>query len=585
MKFVTRLLAVCVLTGLSTAAVAQTCLTQPLSGGGYANGFQVTFRNSADGDLLDYGIILQDAKRRECSQAARDALLLKVTNTLTNGTNRGHPHVAGLVLGPYQSWMEGGTVGVALAAALAIGGHGDLSGALDTKLQQMITYYNTNPTSISYYRYGINTNCGVGRKWKGNLGDSDTCMDDHAIGAMGHAWAAAYQHLRNNIGSRDTHRAKAKAAIDDAFRLTETNQLDSICLHDPTQTMAAGGRGPCNVTSTTGLATLLTRTTSPGYTFALNRGQNQVYGFGLLASISAAALGLEISESPWTPTADQKLFMQALLEEAQSKAQPSTGDYFNGHLGGTANCAIWDAVGSSVVNNNVNPCADTMHRPRMYPLVSAVSGGPSATFFNKYDSAYTPKTSVTDHYTGATVNSAFQFNRFSFSDFVVNPATDGSKPHWGRAIWYGNLAYYWHTPVANYNNLDMIAPAAGELRPRMLGKLDDNDPIGHFDGISPTGVATGWACDRDWPSRSSWVELYWDSSTPSFSTYIGSYPANVSNESAVTTACNGGLAHRFSVQLPGSASNRAVYIHAADVTWRGATLLSASACTGGVCRW
>ena len=81
------------------------------------------------------------------------------------------------------------------------------------------------------------------------------------------------------------------------------------------------------------------------------------------------------------------------------------------------------------------------------------------------------------------------------------------------------------------------------------------------------------------------VEVYWDSSIPNLETYIGTYKANVSNEPAVTTACNGGLAHRFSVQLPGAASNRAVYIHAADVTWRGSTLLSATACTGGVCRW
>lgn len=579
-----------VLSFLSISVPAQaTCYTQPTNSGPnftYGYGFWPGWENNGDKDLFDYALILEDAKKRDCSLYAKEALKTKIQQTNLYAIGRTHTHVGTYTgLGPYQDWLEGAQVAFASAAALAIGGNGDMTSELDAAVQEMITNFNTRPASTpTYYRYGLNTNCGVGAKWKGNLGDSDTCMDDHVIGALGHAWAAAYQNKRGNTASRDANITKAQNAINDALSLTEAHNNDSICLHDPQGTMSATGRGPCNVTNPNDISTVLTRATNPGYVFALNRGENQVYGFGLIASLSGAAIGLEEAGSPLSLTSNQKLIIQALLDEAQRKSQPTYGDYFNGELGGTGNCALWDVDGSgNVVNPNNGKCADTWHRPRMYSLVGPANSSIAPnTFFSIYLPGVSAKTNIYDPTTGQTVYNAFQFNRFDFNDFKIDYNDTTVRPHWARAIGYGNFGYYWLNKVYDPNP-EYYPPTAGELRPRLSATYDDHDPIGYIDSIDTNGVALGWTCDQDVPTKQTWVDFYRDN-VPGVGTYLGQARANLSSESAINNWCGGGTAHRFSMQLPSSAKGHYIYPYGLDGTWRGYLLLPPSgSCPGGVC--
>jgi hypothetical protein len=609
-----------VLLALSMPAVAQvTCYTKPTNYPNtpyvYANGFTPAWRNSVDGDFSDYGIIFEDAKKRDCSLWAKEALKTKVQETNMWAIGRRHNHAgAGTTIpipdnqkyegiGPYQNWLEGAHVALASAAALAIGGHGDMTSELDGHLQTMITNFNSLPNrNVTYpvplyYRYGLNTISGVGKRWRddeGNLGgiSADTAMDDHAIGAVGHAWAAAYQHKRGNTTSRDQNITKAKAALNDVFSLTEANGNDSICLFDPLVAMSATGRGPCNVTSTANIATVLGRTNDAqrGYTFSFNRHQNQAYGIGLMASVSAASVGLEEAGTTWSLTADQKLLLQAILEEAQRKAKSglNDGEYFNGELGGFGTCASFSVVNGVITNPNTANCADTVQRPRMYALVGAPDPTVAPnTFFSRYVSGFTPKTTVYDREKSMYVYNAFQFNQFFWSDFKKDiTGTDTTpRPHWARAVWFGNLAYYWHTKVSDPNP-EYAPPTAGEIRPRLSAVYDDNNPFGYVDNIDTAGVARGWTCDPDLGGKSIWVDFYRDN-VPGVGTYLGQARANVASESAVNTVCTGGgTAHRFVMQLPLSAKGHYIYVYALDATWRGYTLLppsSASYCPTGLC--
>lgn len=85
-------------------------------------------------------------------------------------------------------------------------------------------------------------------------------------------------------------------------------------------------------------------------------------------------------------------------------------------------------------------------------------------------------------------------------------------------------------------------------------------PKGYMDGISPTGVATGWVCDRDAPQVSSQALL-----VTSNGTQIGVYTANQSNEQAVANACGSGYQHRFSVQLPSWTRGVPIYAYSQDL--------------------
>lgn len=606
MKTSLRLFAFVAFLALIATPSFAVCLTEPNfdvngnvvtdgSGRVYASGFRDFWRNNFDKDFADYGLLFEDAKDRTCSVWAAQALRWKVEDTLNDANGRNHTHVAGYTgLGPYQNWLEGGHVLLILSAALQIGGHGDMTSALDAKLQQVITSFTSNPHSP----YGLTTPCGIGTFWKDvpGVATSDTCMDDHAIGAAALAWVAAYQHKRGNTASRNTNIANAKTALNAAFSVS-----DSICINDPLITpLNAAGRGPCNVDNPANIVSVLTRAnkTQRGFTYSFNRGQNQVYGFGLLASISAALIGLEEADAtdingnpvakdgngnPIAPvylTDAQKQISAALLREAQ-RSTPSSGDYFYGHLGGVGNCRTFNA---SAVPTNGQPCADSAHRPRFYSLGGAAEAGVAPnTFFGKYV-GIAPSTSVYDPQSAVDLTSAFTFDKFVWGDFTKNPET-ANNLHYGRGVWYGNLGYYWHTIHPSRNNFDG-EPVAGQIRGRLSATYDDNNPIGFIDGITPTGVAYGWTCDKDVPATSIAIDFY-SGGVAGTGAFAGRSYASFASEPAINTLCSGGTAHRFSYQLPAWTQGQTIYPYGLDGTWRGFTLLtrSSGSCPPAGCQW
>jgi hypothetical protein len=591
---------------ISTSAVAD-CLTQPIIINGvvqydpdgtrkYASGFKDYWRNDLEKDFADYGLLFEDAKDRNCSLWAKQSLGWKIDDTLARATNRTHTHNAAWTnVGPYQNWLEGAHVNMIMPTALQIGGHGDMTSALDAKIQSVITSFTNNPNRP----YGQNTlgQCGIGTFWKDLDGNtSDTCMDEHTVGATAYAWIAAYQNKRGNTTSRDNNITSAKTAINSAFSLD-----DSICLHDPNVAMSATGRGPCNVTDPTQIVSVLTRFSNPGWTYSFNRGQNQAYGFGLLASVSSALIGLEEADAPdiygnailkdsngnpiapvYLTDAQNKIAV-ALLKEAQRSSTPSTGDYFNGHLGGTGNCRNFGVSGGSVYWQDGKSCADSLQRARWYSLGGAADPTVAPnTFFSKYIGV-TPSTTVYDPQGNVTISNAFTFNRFLWTDFVKDPAT-ASSAHWARAVWYGNLGYYWHT-IATTRNQFNTEPTAGQVRGRLAATNDDYDPIGYIDGITSTGVVYGWSCDKDLPNTSIAVDFY-AGGIPGVGTYAGRTTALYSSESAINTLCSGGTMHRFSAQLPSWTQGQLIYPYGLDATWRGYYLLPPSTgCAGGYCSW
>lgn len=117
--------------------------------------------------------------------------------------------------------------------------------------------------------------------------------------------------------------------------------------------------------------------------------------------------------------------------------------------------------------------------------------------------------------------------------------------------------------TASVRDLDVgaaVLPSSCAGNPACFWYTSYWDPRGYGDGISATGVATGWVCDQDAPFASSQVRLaLWDG-TP-----IGTYIANLPNEQAVTDECWSGNLHRFSIQLPPWAHGQAVYAYAEDL--------------------
>jgi hypothetical protein len=109
-------------------------------------------------------------------------------------------------------------------------------------------------------------------------------------------------------------------------------------------------------------------------------------------------------------------------------------------------------------------------------------------------------------------------------------------------------------------------------------------PTGSFEGITAAGVASGWACDKDSPPASIRIQV--QTADPSSQT-VGTYTANLASEAAVNTACGGGAAHRFSVQLPLWTKGKYLAVYGLDVMEGSAFLVTSgpSCPTIGYCTW
>lgn len=211
--------------------------------------FTDTFRNNPNEDLNDYSRILADAEStdRRCVELASTKLTNKVNATPTTVWNQ---------------WLQGCLAGVAYAAANRIGANGFATQDLDLALERI----HDNFTTI-----GRDTGCS-----KVSL---NQCVDDFMVGAPGFAWMAAYYYRRGDPYSDVSSLQQAAIdAIGDGF--------DEVCIRkngglpgDPFCNGSASDLEPVN-----------------GGTWSFNHGQRMPsYGYGLMTSMSNAALGLEAS--------------------------------------------------------------------------------------------------------------------------------------------------------------------------------------------------------------------------------------------------------------------------------------------------
>lgn len=125
--------------------------------------------------------------------------------------------------------------------------------------------------------------------------------------------------------------------------------------------------------------------------------------------------------------------------------------------------------------------------------------------------------------------------------------------------------------AADLTSGSSLIASSCEASPSCIWYPNYYEPKGYLDGISSSGYATGWACDPDAPEVSIRVEITADGSP------VGTYLADLSHESAVTSECGGGTAHRFGIQLPWWTQGLPVHAYGLD-TMSGSALLPGWLC-------
>ena len=111
---------------------------------------------------------------------------------------------------------------------------------------------------------------------------------------------------------------------------------------------------------------------------------------------------------------------------------------------------------------------------------------------------------------------------------------------------------------------------------------DSYDPVaGWLDGISSSGLASGWTCDPDAPNNGVKVDFYAGDNW----TFAATGYANLPSESAVNSICMGGWAHRFQVQLPSWSQGMNIHAFGLDFTWYGYTELNCGQDPSRPCTW
>ena len=345
----------------------------------------------------------------------------------------------------------------------------------------------------------------------------NTCMDDHAGSAFGFAWMAAYKSRRLNHNSSYDISVVAGEASGHI-----NDAFDSVCIRKTPLTTS--GTPVCN-------GTITDLVNGTAQTLSVNGGrQLPHYGFGLMTSIFSALQALEIAGEPYSWRTQDEPIAEGLFNEIRLHT-----DQYGSFTGNTC----LQPNGSSF--NLVSCAGPDNYVPNLYNL------GPAYTHYF----SFTPSTG----YKSITFNSGL-FSRTTSTAY---------NAHFS----YGRYAAYW----------DMGADWLPDNAPDFPG--DSNDPIGYFEGISSTGVAQGWTCDKDVVNRQGRIKVDF---------YIdGSFPpdaegwADASSETVINNLCDGGYAHRFWVQLPTYTKGYNVTAYGLDFTWYGATTLTCL--QSGGCKW
>lgn len=484
---------------LTLSAHAQTCSSASIT----------EFRNNVNWDLGEYGLIFEDADSGDYARwnCAALALRRKIIDTQLEG-----PHfdqTLGTNVLPFQGWLDGFSTSLVMATAVLLKDRDRL-----VDMDGYIRWVRDR------YAFNKDPNCGIiNSRWR----SPNTCMEEYGGAAGAYAWIAAYEARMGRPAS--TYVTLANNNINEAL-----SPNTSICIHYKAQNFWPLNDffGPCSA-NVAALAngTAETISLNHGYEFAtltpgappghqlLYRAQVIPYGLGLITGIASAYAGLQEAQGlsrsgfPRMFTQDQLVIMRKLFEEGQRHSQSNGVSFLN-------DCYIFNPERTGFLNAGV--CGDSNfsppYNPRMFPVRKF------------YDTFIMGVVDISP--------TSYKFTDFDEAAFTNNPS---GFYHAGRRVVYKTLTRDWYFSRAL--------------------------PRGYLDSISPQGLAFGWACDPDEPTRSINVDFYFENGQ-----YISSTVANVPNEPAVTTACRGGTNHRFSVQLPSNTKGQKILVYATDTYYQ-----------------
>jgi hypothetical protein len=311
------LAAACMLV-LAACADTPVKVTAALPGGGISSDVsplgcwyhyaQTTVGANFNLDLNDFAYILRDSESSnpECYQEARNRLEAKMY---------------ALPLDYWTRWLSGGSLSMALAAAMNIGYRMDIGPSLDVRLRDAANSYQRTLQTESTYPGGPIT-CGNANLWLGG----NTCLEDYAMGNTTYSWISAYRRWTG----RDWRPARVLAINEMKYTLTASNSCirwNGVRANDPY-------RGICNGT----LAELRAGTAS---ILSFNHGyQTPAYGVGQMTSLAAGFVGLEVAEAPVLsgeiPRSSATLPRRSFARDSGRPAWRATGTWWTATTWGRA---------------------------------------------------------------------------------------------------------------------------------------------------------------------------------------------------------------------------------------------------------
>jgi hypothetical protein len=370
----------------------------------------------------------------------------------------------------------------------------------------------------SNYAFTLQAGCG-------NIDGSNNCLDDYSQAAPGYAWIAAYKYRRGDS-------AASVATFQNAAIAQIGNFFNNVCIHsssgDPTVL--------CNG-SVTGLQY------GSDETISFNHGgQMPSYGFGLMTSIASAVLGLKASGLTYSFTSysGQQTIAWGLMKEMQKSVDTApTPDAFKPNCYSISRDPVTNVYSFSSTFNCGGPDG---YKPEMYALYEfyrlKLGGIPNSGVAGTYQSNYF-RTTLFD--TSSTSQSFFGVAR--------------------REV-YGEHGYNWWLSTPEWMPFDVY------------------NPKGYFEAVSATGLAQGWTCDQDAPTKSIAIDFY--AGTTKLTTTL--VRADAGSEAAIKTECGGGDYHRYWFQLPSWTQGRTdIVAYGLDYTWYGNTQLPCL--QSGGCKW
>lgn len=212
-------------------------------------------------ELGQYGTMFLEAAMPQCQVIVRDQLARKLRFALSDPPSR--DPVLGTPVPPFQRWLAGANVGLAVPTAMQLAAAGLVDPALDMAVRM----------TIESYRFNVDPSCGA------NF--FNECTDDLSQAAVAYAWSAAYEAKSGRTSRATTFASQARAVIHQALSFSHHLRISDDIV-------------------------------------SFNHGfQNVAYGIGLMTSFSSAVIALEEAGVPFEATEEEIDVAWALFREGQ----------------------------------------------------------------------------------------------------------------------------------------------------------------------------------------------------------------------------------------------------------------------------